>query len=117
MLPLSASSWSWVSRAMSTFGFDCTPHWLSLLKYVIPALVASGSRPMAFFSDSRTTSHFDGALWSFLVAIASQSAELVRGGRLQFMLPLRSMMKRRLAGTRDAVLPDVAQPERVELTG
>src|SRR5215471_1733763 len=70
----------------------------------------------AIFSASFTTCHFEGEFGSFFAAMASQSAELVMGGRLQFMLPLRSMMNRMFAGTSEAVFPAVAHPAKFEVT-
>src|ERR1044071_4766013 len=77
----------------------------------MPALAVGGSAAKADFKASRMISHLLGFVMSARSGFISQSAELVVGGRLQFMLPLRSITKRRLAGRRSALMVVDAQPD------
>src|SRR5690242_19398371 len=76
----------------------------------MPALAVEGRDANADLSASRMISHLLGRDESTRSGLASQSLELVMGGRLQFMLPLRSITKSMLAGISSALTVEEAQP-------
>src|SRR6185503_13586919 len=76
----------------------------------MPALTVVGSDAKADLSASRMISHLLGLVASTRWGFASQSAVLVMGGKLQFMLPLRSITKSKLAGKSSALMVEDAHP-------
>src|SRR5262249_42066650 len=108
---VSASTCGFWRGCTGTFGVDCTPHVSSLLKNVSPAEapVTWPSSSNAVESPSVITDHFVGALESTATGIFSQAAESVVGGRLQFMLPLRSMRNSTFDGKRWLSNAELAQ--------
>src|SRR5262245_13379964 len=84
---------------IGTLGIGHTPQESSTLKNVIPTLALGGSAANALLSAPVMTLHFVGWVGSFATGVASHSCDVCSGGRLQFMLPLRSTMKSTFAGT------------------
>src|SRR5260221_1138290 len=111
----SASPCGFCSGWSGTLGVEVTPHTSSLLKKVRPADVPETrvSSSNAFARPPPITDHFVGWLGSAAIGLRSQLAESVIGGRLQFMLPLRSTKNSRLEGRRWLSNAAVAHDSRV----
>src|SRR5262249_26838469 len=107
---LIVATWAGTSGKTGRAGVDVAPQMSSLLKNAIPALVLGGKAVMASFSACLITSHLDGFAGSILTGFISQAWEVVMGGRLQFMLPLRSMRNRMFAGSKSDLMVDDAHP-------
>src|SRR5215471_20499456 len=98
----SASACGFCSIPSGTLGTEVMPQTSSLLKKESPADVPCTpvSSSNAFERPPVMTDHLVGWLGSTATGFCSQLAESVVGGRLQFMLPLRSTKKSKFDGTR-----------------